>query len=211
MVVKKRANSEGSIYYLQDRKLWRAQVTLDGRRLSKCSKSRQECAEWLKETIGQFDTGLTYDSSQIKVGEFLLSWLSTMKTKLRDRTYYNYQLCVSYLLPSFEKVTIKDLRPDQIQKFYDLKVKEGLSLNMLKYTHSVFHGALKHAVKMRVIPWNPADAVVVPKPEKIEEMSILNESEASSLLLTVRGTRYEALYQLALATGMRQSESGCNV
>ncbi len=52
----------------------------------------------------------------------------------------------------------------------------------------------------RQMPW------MFRKPEKIEEMSILNESEASSLLLTVRGTRYEALYQLALATGMRQSE-----
>ncbi len=50
MVVKKRANSEGSIYYLQDRKLWRAQVTLDGRRLSKNLKISPGMSEWLKET-----------------------------------------------------------------------------------------------------------------------------------------------------------------
>lgn len=201
----RRGNNEGSIFYLPEKKLYRAQVTLDGRRLSHCDKSRQKCQDWLKKTISQIDTGLSYDASQIKMGDFLLIWLSIVKTTLRERTYYNYERSVNYLLPAFGKIAVKDLRPDQIQKYYDLWGKEGKSLNTLRYTHSVLHGALDHATKMRVIPYNPADAVIVPKPDN-REMCIFNESQANEFLLSVRGSRYEGLYQIALATGMRQSE-----
>ncbi len=201
----RRGNNEGSIFYLPEKKLYRTQVTLDGRRLSHCDKSRLKCQDWLKKTIGQIDTGLTYDASQITMGDFLLNWLGIMKTTLRERTYFNYERSVQHLLPSFRKIAVKDLRPDQIQKFYDIWSKEGKSLNTLRYTHSVLHGALDHAAKMRVIPYNPADAVIVPKPNN-REMRIFNESQANEFLLSVRGSRYEALYQIALATGMRQSE-----
>jgi integrase len=202
----RKGNNEGTIFFRADRGIWRAQVTLDGRRLSHAGKTKQECQTWLKETITQIDTGLTYNAAQIKMGDFLENWLSTMKTKLKKSTFYGYAKSVSYLVPVFGKFTVKDLRPDQIQKYYDRSVKEGISLNTLRYIHSVLHGALDHAVKMRVIPWNPADAVVVPRPKNKEEMSIFNESEANAFLLAVRGSRYEALYQVALATGMRQSE-----
>jgi integrase len=201
----KNGNNEGSIFYRADRGIWRAQVTLEGRRLSHSGKTKQECQTWLKDTLSQIDTGLTYDSAQIKMKDFLENWLATMKTKLKKSTFYNYETSVGYLVEVFGKMAVKDLRPDQIQRYYEKHTKEGKSLNTLRYTHSVLHGALDHAAKMRVIPYNPADAVIVPNPDN-KEMKILNESQANAFLLAVRGGRYEGLYQIALVTGMRQSE-----
>ena len=61
-MARKRGNSEGSIYQREDGN-WRAQICLEGRRLSFTAKTRRECHEWLKKTIGQIDHGLNYAST----------------------------------------------------------------------------------------------------------------------------------------------------
>jgi hypothetical protein len=45
-MAKRRSNHEGSIYQRENGK-WRAQVTLDGRRLNFSAKTQRECQEWL--------------------------------------------------------------------------------------------------------------------------------------------------------------------
>ena len=49
MAQKKRGNKEGTVFYDPSKTSWRAQVTLDGHRLSHNSKTRQEAQEWLKK------------------------------------------------------------------------------------------------------------------------------------------------------------------
>lgn len=58
-MAKRRCNHELAIYQRGDGR-WRAQVTLDGRRLSFSAKTRRECLEGLKKTNGQIDDGMTY-------------------------------------------------------------------------------------------------------------------------------------------------------
>lgn len=69
-MAKRRCNHEGTIYQRGDGK-WRAQVTLDGRRLSFSAKTRRECLEWLKKTNGQIDDGMTYASTKVTFEEFI--------------------------------------------------------------------------------------------------------------------------------------------
>jgi integrase len=52
---------------------------------------------------------------------------------------------------------------------------------------------------------NPTDAVDPPRYQP-EEMKFYDEAQVSQLILAARGDRYEALYSLAIVTGMRQSE-----
>jgi integrase len=52
---------------------------------------------------------------------------------------------------------------------------------------------------------NPAAGAKLPKSEQ-KEMKFLSEDQVSQLLLAAQGDRYEALYHLAIATGLRQSE-----
>ena len=58
---------------------------------------------------------------------------------------------------------------------------------------------------MGLLGRNPADAVIRPKLVK-KEMKTLTDTQVQTLLLAVRGTRYEALYLLAVTTGIRQGE-----
>jgi integrase len=71
--------------------------------------------------------------------------------------------------------------------------------------HHVAHKALDQAVKWDLIPRNPAEAVKAPTPTP-KEMHPLSAQEARRLLEAARGDRLEALYELAIQTGMRQGE-----
>jgi integrase len=67
------------------------------------------------------------------------------------------------------------------------------------------HKALKAAVADGLIPRNAAAGLKLPRITR-EEIDPLTEEEARRLLETVRGARLEALYVLALSTGMRLGE-----
>jgi integrase len=71
--------------------------------------------------------------------------------------------------------------------------------------HAVLHKALAQALKWNMIPRNAADAVKAPRPAP-EEMHPLSPDEARRLIEAVSGDPLEALYVLAVQTGMRQGE-----
>jgi len=204
-MAKKRGNNEGSMVQLPSGS-WRAQVTLNGRRLSFTARTRRECQEWLKKTIGQIDDGMTYASTRITLEEFLTSWLISSKASKRPRTLAHYQqLARTYILPNLGKIKIRDLQPDQIQRLYDKLLAQGVGIYTVLKIHTALHSALGQAVRTGIIVRNPVTSTMPPK-EPAEEMKILDESQASQLLIAAQNSRLEALLHLALATGMRQME-----
>jgi integrase len=82
-----------------------------------------------------------------------------------------------------------------------------LSARTVRYIHTTLHKALKQAVMDGLIPHNATDAVKPPQPTR-EEMHPLTPEQAKVLLQTAHeaGDRLEALYVLAIHTGLRQGE-----
>jgi integrase len=69
----------------------------------------------------------------------------------------------------------------------------------------VLHRALDAALRLGLVQRNVCDIVEVPRMRHYE-MTTLTEEQAQRLLHAAKGERLEALYVLALATGMRQGE-----
>jgi integrase len=204
-MAKKRGNNEGSIHR-RPTGTWRAQVTLNGRRLSFTADTRHDCQEWLKKTSGQIDGGLTFASTRITLGEFLSGWLSSLKPSKRPRTWTHYeQVSRTYILPNLERIKVKDLRPEHIQSLYDGMLDKGVGVFTVLKVHTVLHSALSHAVRTGVIGRNPASLTILPK-EPADEMKILDESQVSQMLVAAQDSRLEVLLHLAVVTGMRQME-----
>ena len=84
-MAKRRGNKEGSIHQRKDG-TWRAQILLEGRRLSHSAKTRRECQNWLKKTISQIDDGMTFASTQITLEEYLYGWIASKKPAENGRT-----------------------------------------------------------------------------------------------------------------------------
>ena len=73
------------------------------------------------------------------------------------------------------------------------------------YVHALLSRSLKDAVRRGYIPSNPAQNARKPKlPNK--EMKILQPDEVRTFLIAIMGERDEALFHLAIKTGMRQGE-----
>jgi integrase len=204
-MAKIRGKNEGSIHR-RSNGTWRAQVCLDGRRLSFTGRSKRECQDWIKGTIRQIDQGMNYESSTLTLGEYLNSWLVSSKTSMRQSTWAHYdQLVRQYIQPELGSIRIRELRPEQIQRFYNAHLSAGVGNHTVIKLHTILHSALERAVRMGWVIQNACKWAILPKsPPK--EMMILDESQVSQLLVAAHGNRLEGLLHLALATGMRQME-----
>ena len=88
---------------------------------------------------------------------------------------------------------------------YREKLRAGLAPRMVQLVHVTLHKVLKQAVMDGLIPRNATEAVKPPPPEK-KEIKPLSPDQARVLLRAAKEERLEALYALAITTGMRQGE-----
>jgi integrase len=206
-MAKNRGHNEGSIFK-RGNNTWRAQITIQGQRLSFNGKTKKECQEWVKVTLAQVDNGLNFKGANLTLKEFMTDWLVNVESSLRPNTYKQYrQITNQHILPYLGNFKLKDLNPQHIQHRYNLMVKQGKGLRTVQITHAVIHRALGQAVKFGLIPRNPDDATTPPKPKQ-KEMRFYDRDQVHRLLISTKlsGDRLYPLYHFALSTGMRQSE-----
>jgi integrase len=110
-----------------------------------------------------------------------------------------------HLKPPLGRLKLSKLTPAHVQGLYRDKLDSGLSAATVQKIHAVLHKALAQALKWNMIARNAADGVKAPRPAP-EEMHPLSPDEARKLIEAVRGDKLEALYVLAVHTGMRQGE-----
>ncbi len=89
-MTRRRGNNEGCLHQKANGS-WKAAVTLQGKRLYKTYKTRQEAQEWLKKTLQQIDNGLTYNSAKINLAEYLTDWLTFKNSIMRPSTWSHYK------------------------------------------------------------------------------------------------------------------------
>lgn len=202
----KRGNNEGSVFKRKRDGLWVAQVTIQGKHASKYFKSQKEARNWLQETLSQIQNGMSLTAARITVRDFLEEWLETYKTSVRLKTIRQYtQIVRQHILPHLGEIKLKELRPEQIQAFYNTKLNSGANPRTVILIHSVLHRSLSLALKWGLIGRNPTDAVTRPRKKRIE-LNILTDSQVRAFLSAADQTRYGALFYLALNTGMRSGE-----
>lgn len=125
---------------------------------------------------------------------------------VRTSTYERHEQIVRlHLKPALGRVKLSKLTPAHVQGLYRDKLDSGLSPATVQKIHAVLHKGLNQALKWNMIPRNVADAVKAPRPDP-KEMHPLSPDEARKLIEAARGDKLEALYILAVHTGMRQGE-----
>ena len=111
----------------------------------------------------------------------------------------------NHIKPALDAVPRKELAAHDIQGFYNHLTDSGLSPKTVKNVHGILHEALQQAQQGKEIPFNPADAVKLPRVEK-KELRPLDVQESAAFLQAIQGHRYEALFTVTLFTGMRIGE-----
>jgi len=206
-MAKRRANNEGTIYQRPNGK-WRAQISIESRRLSHTGTTQRECQIWIKEIRNQIERGLTYKGADTCLEKFLADWLETISSSRSQGTNTLYRWTVEKRInPFIGTKKLKDLKPDNIQLFYTLMRRKGHSEHAVHCIHKILRVALNHAVKLGVIGRNPCLGTTPPKPKQ-SEMQFYDGNQVKTLLSTAKEIEDSLypLYYLAIHTGMRQGE-----
>jgi integrase len=144
---------------------------------------------------------------KLTVGQWLAIWLQDYaKPKVRPLTFDHYEMLIRrHLTPALGHIALKDLRPDQVQHFYNKKRETDLAPGTVSAMHTVLHAALKQAVRAQLVMRNVCEATTSPR-RMPREMRPLTLDEVSRLLKAIMQDRLFPAIFLELGTGIRKGE-----
>ena len=204
----KRGNGEGSIYFRTSDEKWVGSITLENRkRRVFYGKTHKEVQEKLKVALREQQQGTLVTAPRQTLVQFLTDWLeNSQRQSVRPRTYERYEELVRlHIAPALGRYELQKLSAQHLQAFYAKKAEEGLSATTINHFHNVLHKALDTAVKWNLVARNVCDLVSPPR-RKRYEVHPLTLEQVHKLLAVVEGHEMEALFRLALATGLRRGE-----
>ena len=147
------------------------------------------------------------EGGRLLFADYLEQWLKVARSTVKTITYSGYAEGVQKRIsPWFRErgIALTELQASDIQDFYSFRL-ETVKATTVIHDHAVIHRALKYAVKMDMIPVNPADKVERPRKEAFQA-SFYDRNELNRLFEAAKGTRLEIPVMLAAFYGLRRSE-----
>src|SRR5829696_4967302 len=169
------------------------------------ARTKKEVELEVAKLIGKAQTGFT-DAGKVTVGEFLDNWLISVGPTLRPSTARRYRDVVRlHITSQIGSLRLGRLTPSDVQRLYANRLEAGLSSTSVHHVHAILHRALDQSVKWGLLSRNVTDAVDPPRRQS-PEMQVWSASDAAKVLVAANGDALEALWHLALTTGMRRGE-----
>lgn len=183
--------------------------------LSVAGKNKRKAEAAKKKILAEWEAKMPESYVDELFSDYLLDWLETKKYSISETTYYAYKKQVErQICPYFaeRKITLNDLTPSDIQDFYNDKLKNGkgkngsfTSGNTIRHYQASIHDALRQAVILGRINYNPSDRVILPKKAR-PVPEFYTADELKELLEAVQGTRLETPVVFASWFGLRRGE-----
>jgi integrase len=203
----RRGRGEGSIFQRSDGR-WCASVsagfngTGKRRRRDVYGATKKEVQDKLKE----LSAGSIGDAGAMTMAALLTRWLDAKDAKVQPTTHLRYKTIVDkHLLPRIGKWKVATVAPVHIEQLYAEMGKAGVSPRNRQLSGVVLTNAFNYAVRLKLVPYNPAREIEKPRSQR-KELRTWTAEQASAFLTATEFDRLHALYVLALATGMRQGE-----
>ena len=209
---------------------WRGVVNLpkgnDGTRKQKVfygdpnqtpGQQKRELQAKITELEYEINNNLYLNETNDTMEQYLKKWLKVYADEnLEETTRELYEMYAKvHINPFFKNFKIKDIKPMQIQAFYNEKmkdielengkIKKGLSVNTIGKLHCFLNRAFEDAIHNRTIKYNPCQGVKKPKKKKYKPV-ICSEKSFDTLLEETKGTLDEVLILLAGICGLRRGE-----
>lgn len=185
----------------------RKQKTLYGKGIKGSSEQKRDTQRLVNELIYKLENNLYINASNATLEDYLREWLKTYAvTNLEETTRELYELYVNvHIVPAIGTLKIKNIKPIELQKFYNEKIESGLSSNSVGKLHVFLNRAFKDAYRNRIIEYNPCDGVEKPKKKRYTP-NIYDEENFNKLLDLTKGTFDEICILLAGVCGLRRGE-----
>lgn len=169
-------------------------------------KSEREAQRFLTAALARLDTG-TYVSRDLgTVAHFLLEEFLPTQSQLRASTLRTYEGYLrNRIVPAIGAVPLADLRPLHLQGLYAQLTADGLSPMTVRHVHAIVRRAFNRAVDWGKLPVTPVRGLDLPATVR-RELLTWSPAEARAFLQALSGDADEALFTVALTTGLRRGE-----
>ena len=147
-------------------------------------------------------------SSDMLFADYMELWLEIIRSSVEKTTFSSYtQMVKGKIAPYFRNtgLTLDGIQAKHIQSFYLHELKTVSPGTVIHY-HANIHKALKYAVKMDLIPFNPADKVERPKKQRYIA-DYYRQEELERLLEASKDHPYSLLIQMTAFYGLCRSEA----
>ncbi|KGK85491.1 hypothetical protein DP73_18485 [Desulfosporosinus sp. HMP52] len=218
MAKQRNANGEGSIHQRKSgihEGKWVSQITIGTdpetgkpKRKTFYGKTRAEVKAKLKEAMKELEKGIDLQAqSKLSFGEWLTDWMENYKKmELRLATWENYQRSIKkHIMPQLGDIPLGNLNTSDIQKLYNKMKTNNAASATIRRNHQIINSCLSQAVKNRLISWNPAIAVTLPKLET-KQVKAMNKVEMNAFLEAIETEVLRAAFLILIGTGLRLGE-----
>lgn len=212
----RRGRHEGSVYQRGDKR-WAAVISAgkdaNGKRKRKnvYGATKQAVLEKLEHHRRRARPGRRpVEKTKITVAEHLQNWLDYLPTQntLTASTIVNYGRNVRlHIAPRLGTMLLQDVTDEAIAWLAEEMVRDKVGPGPRRLAHVVLSLAFKRARRQRLVEINPFASGEIDKPGIPDaKTDWLNKAETGALLRAAAGDRLEALYHMAIGTGMRSGE-----
>ncbi len=178
--------------------------------LSEKGNNKREANQKMQEILTNFKENLNIKEetkNEKLFVSYLKEWLMSIKNTIEENTYDSYKVIVNKICDYFQdkNILLNDLKPVEIQKFYNFLYSKELTGNTVLHYHNVIRKALQTALKLDLILSNPADRVERPKKEQFIG-SFYSQAELNTLFTLIKDDPLQIVIYLASFYGLRRSE-----
>lgn len=205
----RRGQGEGTLFQRPDGK-WMAQLDLgwrDGKRVRRSlyGATRREVVEKLKAARKAIEAGLQPTSDRLTVAAYLEDWLDATRSTVRPSTWQRYASMVRRQhIPRIGRIPLTKLIAGDVERMLR-DMEPDLSPRSRHHARAILRTALARAVRHGIIGRNAA-ALAQPPHVEHREVESWDAPQVRTFLDACRGHRLEALFTVAVVTGLRQGE-----
>jgi integrase len=160
--------------------------------------------KYLAETTGKAPAP---EPDPTTLAELSQAFLDHVERNNRANTHRSYeQVLRLHILPALGKLPLAELTPAHVKSAYE-SISKKASPSMAARSHTTLRAMLNFGREEHAIESSPLDRMKRSAPRhRRERVESLAEKQVAALLKAAKGTRLEALFVLAITTGMRQGE-----
>ncbi len=204
--IRKRNLQDGSYNY---------QITVEGERDPITGKrerkyktvhgTKKDAEREMRQMIDEMESGFSKKPSNMRLSDWMDEWLTLYLPNIEETTRNGYEERINRTLtPYLGKISLKSLTTQNIQQWVNT-LNKSLAPKTVKNVYLNLNAALKKAVLLRMIPYNPCDGVVLPKLQKYQAQ-VYNQQEIDELLKIAKKTDMFLPIFLELSIGLRRGE-----
>ena len=170
------------------------------------SCSEKEAKKIMRRMITDMEQNKIVKKNHKTVEEWMEEWLDLYLPNVEQTTRVGYKTKIRcYINPYIGDIQISSLRAEHVQKMVNGMLDKGLSPKNIRDTFNNINAAMKKAVVLRYIPYNPCEGVVLPKLKK-HRSKVYDNEMIHTLLDIAEGTDMYLPILLGALLGLRRGE-----